>query len=125
MKFLKKFEMFHSTGLDDGKDHVVPKYNPKIRKEVSDFLDDLPESGRIQVLKSVGIEANTKEEGEFEKQFELAKKKFIDFFENNTNLSIQSIDLEKFTIPGKGGDGIPRVQNIGGTSQTNSFRIGQ
>jgi hypothetical protein len=125
MKFIKKFEMFHSTGLDDGKDHVVPKYNPKVRKEVSDFLDDLPPSGKIQVLRSIGIKEEISDDGEFEKQFEIAKKKFIDFFENNTNLSIQSIDLEKFTIPGKSGDGIPRVQNIGGTSQTNSFRIGQ
>lgn len=125
MKFLETFEKFHATGLDDGKDHVVPKYNPKVRKEVSDFLDDLPPSGKIQVLRSIGIKEEIEDEGEFEKQFEIAKKKFIDFFETNTNLSIQSIDLEKFTIPGRGGDGVARVQNIGGTSQTNSFRIGQ
>jgi len=38
---------------------------------------------------------------------------------------VGGIDIEKFTIPGKGGDGIPRVQNIGGSSHANSIRIGE
>lgn len=125
MKFLKYFENFHSSGVDDGKDNVVPKYNPKIRKEVSDFLDDLPPNSKILVLRSIGIKEDISDDGEFEKQFELAKKRFIDFFESNTNLSIQTIDLEKFTLPKQVGDGVTRVQNIGGASQTNSFRVGQ
>jgi hypothetical protein len=125
MKYLKKFEKFHSTGLEDGKDEESPKYNPKIRKQVTDFVDDLTPNNRLLVFKTLGMDEPSLNDEEFDNQFEIAKKKFIDYFESNPQLSVDLINLDTFTIPNKGGDGIPRVQNIGGSSQANSFRIGQ
>jgi len=62
---------------------------------------------------------------EFDEKFEYAKKRLISFFEENPNISVSSVDTETFTIPGKGGDGVVRTNNIGGTSHTQSFRIGE
>lgn len=125
MKFLKTFEKFHSTGLEDGQDQEFPKYNPKLRKQVTDFVDDLTPNNKLLVFKVLRMEEPSLNDEDFDEQFEVAKKKFIEYFESNPQLSIDLIDLETFTIPQKGGDGVPRVQNIGGSSHTSSFRIGQ
>ena len=125
MKYLKKFEKFHSTGLEDGQDQEYPEYNPKLRKEVGDFVDDLTPNNRLLVFKVLGMEEPSLNDEDFDNQFDKAKEKFINYFQSNPQLSVSHIDLETFKIPSKGGDGIPRVQNIGGSSHTNSFRIGQ
>jgi hypothetical protein len=62
---------------------------------------------------------------EFDDKFEVAKKKLIDFFQENPNISIGGIDIETFTMPSKGGDGVPRLQNIGGSSHAGSIRVGE
>jgi hypothetical protein len=113
------------TGVDDSGSEVVPKFNPKIRKDVIDFLDDLSPSNRPLVFKWLRMEEPSISDPDFDEKFEKAKKILVEFFEENPNVNISTIDMEKFTIPNKGGDGIPRVQNIGGTSHTQSFRIGQ
>lgn len=128
MKYFKTFEEFqgmNSTGVDDTGGEVVPKYNPKIRQEVTDFLDNLSPNNRPLIFKWLGMESPNVGDESFDDKFEYAKKRLVKFFEENPNISIGSIDMESFTIPGKSGDGIPRVQNIGGTSHTNSFRIGE
>lgn len=128
MKYFKRFEEFQSmssTGVDDTGGEVVPRFNPKIRKEVIDFLDDLSPSNRPLVFKWLRMEEPSISDTDFDEKFEYAKKRLVKFFEDNPNISVGSIDIESFTIPSKGGDGIPRVQNIGGSSHANSIRVGE
>jgi len=124
MKFLKTFEKFHSTGLEDGKDEELPTYNPKVQKEASDYVDDLPPNRKMLLFSIVGMEEPEVSDKDFDDKFEIAKKKFVNYFQSNPQLSVGLIDIENFEIPKKGGDGVPRVQSIGGSSQTNSFRVG-
>ena len=128
MKYFKTFEEFQgmsSTGVDDTGGEVLPKYNPKIRQEVTNFLDDLTPSNKPLVFKWLRMEEPSLKDEEFDEKFEYAKKRLINFFEENPNISVSGIDIETFTIPGKGGDGVVRTNNIGGTSHTQSFRIGE
>jgi hypothetical protein len=128
MKYFKTFEEFQgmsSTGVDDAGGEVLPKYNPKIQQEVTDFLDNMTPNNKPLVFKWLGMEEPSLNDEEFDDRFEIAKKKLIDFFQENPNISIGGIDIETFTMPGKRGDGVPRLQNIGGSSHTNSMRIGE
>ena len=128
MKYFKTFEEFQgmsSTGVDDTGGEVLPKYNPKIRQEVTNFLDDLTPSNKPLVFKWLRMEEPSLKDEEFDEKFEIAKKRLINFFEENPNISVSGIDIETFTIPGKRGDGVVRTNNIGGTSHTQSFRIGE
>jgi hypothetical protein len=113
------------TGVDDAGGEVLPKFNPKIRKEVSDFIDNLSPSRKLLIFKWLGEEEPTLKDEDFDEKFEKAKEKLVEFFESNPNIQISGIDPERFTVPTKGGDGISRTNNIGGTSHTNSFRIGE
>ena len=128
MKYFKTFEEFQgmsSTGVDDAGGEVLPKYNPKIQQEVTDFLDNMTPNNKPLVFKWLGMEEPSLNDEEFDDKFEVAKKKLIDFFQENPNISIGGIDIETFTMPGKRGDGVPRLQNIGGSSHANSMRIGE
>jgi hypothetical protein len=124
MKFIKKFESFHETGVDEG-DSVVPKHNPKRQTEIRSFLGELTPSNKHRVFLWLKKEVPSYSDPEFDNKFEKAKEELIDYLEENPNIRIDKIDIENFSIPSRGGDGVPRVQNIGGSSQTNSFRIGQ
>jgi hypothetical protein len=128
MKYFKTFEEFQgmsSTGVDDAGGEVLPKYNPKIQQEVTDFLDNMTPNNKPLVFKWLRMEEPSLNDEEFDDKFEIAKKKLIDFFQENPNISISGIDIETFTMPGKRGDGIPRVQNIGGSSHAGSIRVGE
>jgi hypothetical protein len=118
MKYLKKFEMFSDTGIDDSGSEVVPKYNPKIRGEVVKFLDELSPSNRPKVFKWVRKESPKMNDPKFDEEFENVKKIVIDYFESNPNVKIPTIDdMDNFIIPKKMGDGVSRVQNIGGVGR--------
>jgi len=128
MKYFKTFEEFQgmsSTGVDDAGGEVLPKYNPKIRQEVTDFLDNMTPNNKPLVFKWLRMEEPSLNDEEFDEKFEIAKKKLADFFQENPNISVGGIDIETFTMPGKGGDGVPRLQNIGGSSHAGSIRIGE
>ena len=117
MKYLKQFETFSNTGVDDTGSEVLPKYNPKIRQDVVNFLDDLSPNNRPLVFKWLGLEEPSVTDPDFDEKFDNIKDQVIDFFESNPNIQVSSIDVDKFTIPKRGGDGIPRVQNIGGVGR--------
>jgi hypothetical protein len=125
MKYIKKFESFNPSGVDDGPSEGIPSYNPKIRKEVVDFVDDLSPNRKLLIFKWFGMDEPSLDDEDFDNKIEKAKEILIKYFEMNPNKSINTIDMDNFKIPYKMGDGIPRVQNIGGSSHTNSFRIGQ
>ena len=112
MKFIKKFESFHETGVDDVGGEKVPKHNPKIQKIVTDYIDDLSPNNKFKLFKWFGMDEPSP--SEFDENFDKVKKSIINFFESNPNLNISEIDIDKFSIPRRNGDGIPRVQNIGG-----------
>lgn len=125
MKYIKQFDSFSPTGIDDIGSEVLPKYNPKRKKEAVDFIEDLSPSNRPLVFKWLGMEEPSLNDPDFDSKFDVAKEKLVNYFESNPNIQISSIDIERFTLPGKNSNRIPKVTNIGGTSHTNSFRIGQ
>ncbi len=124
MKIIKKFESFHNTGVDEGGE-VVPKINPKRKQEAINFIDGLSPTNRPLAFKWLGKKSPKLSDPNFDSEFEKIKSQLVDYFLSNPNIRIGDIDIEKFTLPKKGGDGVARVQNIGNSSQTNSFRIGQ
>lgn len=128
MKYFKTFEEFSGlspTGIDDVGGEVLPKYNPKIRKEINDYLDGLTPNNKLNIFKWLKWEEPDLEDSDFDEKFEKARKKIVEYFESNPNIKIDSIDIEKFYIPGKSGSVIPRTNNIGGTQRTNNFKLGQ
>lgn len=124
MKFIKKYENFHDTGVDEG-DEVVPKHNMKRQTEVRNLVDNLTPSNKHRIFLWLKKEVPSDSDPDFDDKFEKAKEELIDYLEENPNIRIDNLDVENFSIPQRRGDGVPRVQNIGGTSQTNSFRLGQ
>lgn len=117
MKFLKRFESFHDTGVDDGIGQVLPEYNPAKDQEIKNFID---ETNINQLSEIIGkkITHHVSEEDE-EKIKELAFK----ILKENPELIPSTPLMKQYKVPG--GDGIVRTNKIGSSSQTNSFRVGQ
>ena len=81
MKYFRTFEEFQNmnpTGVDDSGGEVVPKFNPKIRKDVIDFLDDLSPSNRPLVFKWLRMEEPSISDPDFDEKFEKAKKILVE-----------------------------------------------
>ena len=124
MKLIKKFEMFHQTGVEDGGE-VVPEHNPVLDLKIKEYVEDMCTKGRYEDLsKQIGLKfpKNLSSE-EMDEYGEQLKDKAINYFKKNPELIGKEINFMTYKVPG--GDGITRTNKIGGTSQTNSFRIGQ
>ncbi len=124
MKFIKKFEMFHQTGVDDGGE-VIPDFNPVLDLKIQDYVDGLCTKGRYEDLaKKIGQKfPKDLSSDDMDAYCEELRNKAIKYFKRNPELIGGEIDYMTYKVPG--GDGITRTNKIGGTSQTNSFRIGQ
>ena len=124
MKLIKKFEMFHQTGVDDGGE-VVPDHNPVLDLKIKDYVDDLCTKGRYEDLsKQIGDKfPKDLSSDDMEEYGNRLREKDIKYFKKNPELIGKEINYMTYEVPG--GDGISRTNKIGGTSQTNSFRIGQ
>jgi hypothetical protein len=113
MKHLKKFENFHSDGLEiDNSD--VPKYNQAERLAAQNQVEAIFSAGAgkmVNVLcKEVGIKLPKTDE-----ELEAAKEKAIQYFIDNPE-RIKEITPPTFkSYPYYSGDGIARVTNVGGT----------
>jgi len=124
MKLIKKFEMFHQTGVDDGGE-VVPDHNPVLDLKIKDYVEDLCTKGRYEDLANQIGDKLPKDlsSDDMEEYGNQLREKAIKYFKKNPELIGGEIDYMTYKVPG--GDGITRTNKIGGTSQTNSFRIGQ
>lgn len=125
MKFLKTFESFHETGVDDGTGEVIPEYNPVVDQKIKSFVDDiLGRGGYVELAKMIGAKFPSDVPSEKMGQLESdLREKAMKFFGDNPEQLPSEIGFKTYKVPG--GDGITRTNKVGGTSQTNSFRIGQ
>jgi len=114
MNYIKKFEAFHRSGIDDGASQNYPNYNPILNHKVKDFVDDLVTKGRFEDLASLIGEEFPKElsSDEMEDYQNSLEKKAIKFLIRNPELIEKEIDYQPYKV--NGGDGIPRTNNVGG-----------
>lgn len=123
MKFIKKYESFHKTGVDEGTDEM-PEHNPVLKNKIVEYVDDLLTRGRYHDLaKLIGEKLPELSSDEMESYSDELREKVIAQLEKNPELIGKEINFMTYKVPA--GDGISRTNKIGGTSQTNSFRIGQ
>jgi hypothetical protein len=124
MKFIKKFEMFHQTGVNDGGE-VIPEYNPVLTLKIKEYVDELCTKGEYDELAKLIGEKFPKDltSDQMEPYADKLREKAIKHLEKNPELIGKEINHMTYKVPG--GDGISRTNKVGGTSQTNSFRVGQ
>lgn len=125
MKFIKKYESFHGTGVDDGSGEQIPGYNPVINQRVKEFVDSLCGKGRhdeLEKLMGTKMPPNLSSDKMDEYEDSL-KDRAIKYFVENPEILPAEVGINTYKVPA--GDGIVRTNKVGGTSQTGSFRIGQ
>ena len=124
MKYLKSFESF-SQDVEPNQSEVVPAYNPVRNIQMEEFVDRIIKSGNHEELyKILNFPKPDNLTGdEFDKHFDKLKEVAIEFFSKDPSRFNKPADFESFLKPS--GDGIPRTNKVGGTSFTNSPRIGQ
>jgi hypothetical protein len=124
MKFIKKFESFHKTGVDEGGE-VIPEHNPTLTLKIKDYVDGLRTKGRYDELAKLIGEKLPKDlsSDDMDSYGDQLSDRVIKHLEENPELISKEIGIYTYKVPG--GDGIARTNNVGGTSHTNSFRIGQ
>lgn len=123
MRFIKKFESFHKTGVDEGGEEI-PEHNPVLKLKIEEYVDDLLTRGRYHDLaKLIGQKLPELSSEEMESYSDELREKVIKQLEENPELIGKEINFQTYKVPV--GDGIARTNKIGGTSHTNSFRIGQ
>ena len=114
MIYLKQFEAFHRTGIDDGTSEVMPEYNPILNKKVEDFVNDLLSKGRYEDCAKLIGEKLPKglETDQMDEYADGLKERAIKYFIKNPESIGNDIDYQMIKVPG--GDGISRTNNVGG-----------
>jgi len=126
MKNIKKFESFiNDTNRDSQSLDLLPKYNPIIIKRAKEYVEELSKSKFRLIFDIARMEfPRFISSQDMDEVFDEAKEKAVEYFiEHPEAIGDEKMILKQF--PQNGGDGIPRVQNIGGTSHTSNFRIGE
>lgn len=110
MKFIKKFESFDDTGLDDGAGDRLPSINPAEDLEIKKFVDEI----NIQELSDLlGMEIKHHTSPEQEDKL---KKIAFNYLKKNPELMTSEPTMKRYKVPG--GDGIVRTNKIGGIIPT-------
>jgi hypothetical protein len=114
MKFIKTFESFHETGVDDGIGEVVPEYNPVLINKITEYVDDLATRGQYhEVAKMIGMKIPKEvSSDDMDSFWEKIRDKAIKFLVNNPELIGKEIGFDVYKVPG--GDGVSRTNNVGG-----------
>lgn len=116
MKYIKKYETFSKDGIDVD-NQSYPEHNQAIQLKAKDYVESIFHKGAgeevTKLCKEVGIEL-PKEDSELEE----AKEKAIQYFIDNPE-RIKETGFSFKTYPHHGGDGVVRVQNIGGSGTRN------
>ncbi len=126
MRKLKKYENFitdlnrDSSALD-----YVPRHNPVVNQEAQEFVDSLMHNNYEILFKVAGVEMpKDLDSNDMDPLFDDVREKAIKYFIKNPELiGKEDMVVKQFKV--NGGDGIPRMSNIGGTSHANSIRIGE
>ena len=126
MRKLKKYENFISDlNRDSSALDYVPKHNPVINQKAQEFVDSLMHNNYELLFKVAGMEMpKDLHSTEMDPLFDEVREKAIKYFiENPEQIGKEDSLVKQFKV--NGGDGIPRMSNIGGTSHANSIRIGE
>jgi hypothetical protein len=123
MKWIKKYETFVNDD-NRGDEGSYPKSNALDRQKATEYVDNVLYSNKFKtIMDDLKIEPPKDLEGKdmdeyFDKEI---REKAIDYYAKHGVPG--EVNME--TYPVNGGDGIPRTNNVGGTSHTASFRIGE
>ena len=118
MKYLKKFESFHETGIDDAVGEVIPEYNPVMDLTIKNFVDDTcNRGGYADLAKMIGVKLPSEIPSDKMDGIESKLKKVaLKFFTDNPEQLPSEIGMKTYKVPG--GDGISRTNKVGGTIPT-------
>jgi len=113
MKFIKKFESFHKTGVDEGGE-MIPEHNPVLTLKIKEYVDDLCTKGRYDDLaKKIGEKLpKDLQSDQMEQYGDELRERAIKYLEENPELIGKEINYQTYKVPG--GDGISRTNKVGG-----------
>jgi hypothetical protein len=118
MRFLKNFESFHDTGVDDGIGEVQPEYNPVLKQTIKEFVDDFcGRGGYVELAKKIGMKLPSNIPSDKMDQIESElKSNAMEFFNRNPEQLPNEVGFKTYKV--SGGDGITRTNKVGGTIPT-------
>jgi hypothetical protein len=133
MKWIKKYESFvNDNNRDSDSIDFLPKYNPVVRQQATEYVDSKLKSNEFaDMFKVIGMTPPKELKSEdMDSLFDEVREKAIEFFVENPEeigkeikfSSIPNGDKQKLS---NHTDRVPTTNNIGGTSQTASGRIGE
>ena len=133
MKWIKKYESFvNDNNRDTAAIDFLPKNNPVIKLQATEYVDDKLKSNEFaEIFKVVGMDPPKELKGsEMDELFDEVREKAIDYFVENPEAigkpvkfsSMANSDKQKLSNQN---DRVPTTNNIGGTSQSSSQRIGE
>lgn len=112
MKHLKKFENFHDDGLEVDS-QTTPKYNQELRLKAKKYVEDIFNAGAGAMANALCKEINLPLP-KTDEEIEAAMSKAIEYFTQNPERIKEITPPEHRTYPFYTGDGISRVNNVGG-----------
>jgi len=133
MKWIKKYENFVTdNNRDTAAIDFLPKHNPVVKQQATEYVDDkLKSNDFADMFKVVGMEPpkDLKSE-EMDSLFDEVREKAIEYFVENPEAIGKDIKFSSMANSDKQNlsnqnDRVPTTNNIGGTSQTASGRIGE
>jgi hypothetical protein len=132
MKWIKKYENFIT---DDNRDTAaidyLPKHNPVVKQQATEYVDSVLKSNDFaKIFNVIGIQPPKELKGdEMDKVFDEVREKAIEYFVNNPEAIGREVKMDR--LPGNKQnltndyDRVAKTNNIGGSSQTASNRIGE
>ncbi len=119
---IKKYETFINDETRDGSANM-PSYNPVIRQQEKEFVESKMKTNEITgLMKRAGINIPSGLQGrEIDDFYEKSKQKLIEFFVRNPEEMTDVVNHKTYSVPA--GDGVVRVQNIGGALRESKKKI--
>ena len=133
MKWIKKYENFVTdNNRDTAAIDFLPKHNPVVKQQATEYVDDkLNSNDFADMFKVIGMEPpkDLKSE-EMDSLFDEVREKAIEYFVENPEAIGKDIKFSSMANSDKQNlsnqnDRVPTTNNIGGSSQTASNRIGE
>lgn len=133
MKWIKKYENFVTdNNRDTAAIDFLPKHNPVVRQQATEYVDDkLKSNDFADMFKVVGMEPPKElKSDEMDSLFDEVREKAIEYFVENPEAIGKEVKFSSMANSDKQNlsnqnDRVPTTNNIGGTSQTASGRIGE
>jgi hypothetical protein len=132
MKWIKKYENFvNDDNRDTASIDFLPKHNPVIKQQATEYVDSVLKSNDFgQMFKVAGMTPPKELKGEdMDSLFDEVREKAIEYFVNNPEAIGKEVKVGKMSGNSQNltndSDRVVKTNNIGGTSQTASNRIGE